>query len=83
MIKVGDQIAIRHSSKLTGKSAVLANRTGVVTKVIMSDNEFVGVRVDVRIMRIKKNYFVPAASIDDSYDVNRMRTLSLLKSTIL
>lgn len=84
MLKVGDTITIRYSRKLAQNgNNLLTNRTGVVTRVLTSNGEVVGVYADVKVMRKARNYYIPVCSIDGSDEINRMRSLSILKSTIL
>ncbi len=84
VLKVGDQITIRYSKKLEQNgNALLTNRTGVVTRVLTSGGNLTGAYVDVKVMRRIRNYYIPICSIEGSDMVNKMRTLSILKSTKL
>lgn len=84
MIKIGDKITIRNSKNLTKKGLnVLVNRTGTVTKILNSQGRLLGVYADVKVMRRLRNYYVPIESIEGPDSINRVRTLSILKSTIL
>lgn len=83
-LKIGDEITIRYSKKLEQNgNSLLTNRTGVVTKVITSGGNLAGAYVDVKVMRRVRNYYIPVSSIEGSDMVNKMRTLSILKSTKL
>lgn len=84
MLKPGDEITIRFSKQLANEGhAFLDNRIGVVSGLKMSKGKLVGVYADVKVMRRKRNYFIPLASIEGPKDINKIRTLSILKSTIL
>lgn len=83
-LKVGDEITIRYSKKLEQSgNSLLTNRTGVVTKVLTSGGNLTGAYVDVKVMRRIRNYYIPVSSIEGSDMVNKMKTLSILKSTKL
>lgn len=84
MLKVGDKITIRYSKKLAQDgNNLLTNRMGVVSALKMSNGNLVGVYADVKVMKRMRNYYIPLASIEGPEDINRIRTLSILKSTIL
>ena len=84
MLKVGDKITIRYSKKLAQDgNSLLTNRMGVVSALKMSGGNLIGVHADVMVMRRIRNYYIPLASIEGPEDINRIRTLSILKSTIL
>lgn len=84
MLKVGDQITIRYSKKLAQDgNNLLTNRIGIVSSLRMSGSNLIGVYADVKVMRRIRNYYIPLASIEGPEDINRIRTLSILKSTIL
>lgn len=84
MLKAGDVITIRYSRKLAQSgNSLLANRTGVVTRVLASGGEVLGVYADVTVMRRPRNYYIPSCSIDGSEEINRVRSLNILKSTKL
>lgn len=84
MLKVGDKITIRYSKKLAQDgNNLLTNRTGIVSALRISNGNLVGVYADVKVMRRIRNYYIPLASIEGPEDINRIRTLSILKSTIL
>lgn len=84
MLKVGDEITIRYSKKLAQDgNNLLTNRTGIVSALKISNGNLVGVYADVKVMRRMRNYYIPLASIEGPEDINRIRTLSILKSTIL
>lgn len=83
-LKVGDQITIRYSKKLEQNgNSLLTNRTGVVTRILFTGGNLTGVYVDVKVMRRIRNYYIPISSIEGPDTINKMRTLSILKSTIL
>ncbi len=83
-IKVGDQITIRYSKKLEQNgNGLLANRTGVITRIHYTGSNLSGVYVDVKVMRRVRNFYIPICSIEGPDTINKMRTLSILKSTIL
>ena len=84
MIKIGDKVTIRNSKELARKELnVLVNKTGVVTKVLISQGRILGVYADVKVMRRVRNYYIPVESIEGPDSINRVRSLSILKSTIL
>ena len=84
MIKIGDKVTIRNSKELSRKGLnVLVNKTGVVTKILKSQGMILGVYADVKVMRRVRNYFVPIDSIEGPDSINRVRSLSILKSTVL
>ena len=84
MIKIGDKITIRNSKNLARNGLnVLVNKTGVVTKVLNSQGRLLGVYADVKVMRRVRNYYVPIESIEGPDSINRVRSLSILKSTVL
>lgn len=84
MLKVGDTITIRYSKKLAQDgNSLLVNRTGVVSSLKISGGNLVGVYANVKVMKRIRNYYIPISSIEGPEDVNRIRTLSILKSTIL
>lgn len=84
MLKVGDEIIIRYSKKLAQDgNNLLTNRTGIVSALRIFNGNLVGVYADVKVMRRIRNYYIPLASIEGPEDINRIRTLSILKSTIL
>lgn len=84
MLKVGDKITIRYSKKLAQEgNNLLTNRIGIVSSLRMSNGNLIGVYADVKVMRRMRNYYIPLASIEGPEDINRIRTLSILKSTIL
>lgn len=83
-LKIGDEITIRYSKKLEQSgNSLLTNRTGVVTRVLTSGGNLTGAYVDVKVMRRIRNYYIPVSSIEGSDMVNKMKTLSILKSTKL
>lgn len=84
MLKVGDKITIRYSKKLAQNGHnLLTNRTGTITRVLIAGGNLIGVYADVKAMRRIRNFYIPAASIEGGDEVNKIRVLSLLKSTIL
>lgn len=84
MIKIGDKITVRNSKELARKGLnVLVNKTGMVTKVLKSQGGVIGVYADVKVMRRVRNYYIPIESIEGPDSINRVRSLSILKSTIL
>lgn len=84
MLKPGDKITVRYSKKIaqTG-NLILVNRTGIITKAIYMGDKLTGVYADIQVMRRLRNYYIPGDSIEGVDEINRLRTLSLLKSTIL
>ena len=84
MIKIGDKITIRNSKILAQNELnSLVNKTGVVTKILNSQGRLLGVYADVKVMRRVRNYYIPVESIEGPDSINRVRSLSILKSTIL
>lgn len=83
-LMVGDKITIKYSKRLSNSgNDSLINKTGIVTKLLRVGKNIIGVYVDVKIMRRTKNYFIPACSIEGPEEIEEIRTLSILKSTIL
>lgn len=83
-LKVGDQITIRYSKKLEQNgNSLLTNRTGTVTRILFTGGNLTGVYVDVKVMRRIRNFYIPISSVEGPDIINKMRTLSILKSTIL
>ncbi len=83
-LNVGDEVTIRYSKKLEQNgNGLLANRTGKVTRVLFTGGNLTGAYVDVKVMRRIRNYYIPISSIEGPDKINQMRTLSILKSTIL
>lgn len=83
-LKVGDRVTIRYSKKLEQNgNSLLTNRTGVVTRILFTGGNLTGAYVDVKVMRRVRNYYIPISSIEGPDLINKMRTLSILKSTIL
>lgn len=84
MLKIGDKITVRHSRQLAKSgNAILVNKSGEVTKVIYSNGRLLGAYADIKIMRRLKNYYIPSESIEGPESINRVRTLSILKTTVL
>ena len=83
-LKVGDQITIRYSKKLEQNgNSILTNRTGTITRVLFTGGNLTGVYADVTVMRRIRNFYIPISSVEGPDIINKMRTLSILKSTIL
>lgn len=83
-IKVGDIITVRFSKKLEHNgNAHLVNHSGVITRLYKQNGELQGVYADININNRVRNYYIPIRSIDDSESLNKMRVLSILKSTVL
>lgn len=83
-LKVGDRVTIRYSKKLEQNgNSLLTNRTGVVTRILFTGGNLTGAYVDVKVMRRVRNYYIPISSIEGPDLINKMRTLSILKSTVL
>lgn len=84
MLKVGDKITIRYSKKLAQNgNNLLVNRIGVVTRLLFNAGNLIGVYADVKVMRRNRNYYIPYSSIEGCNEINKLRVLSILKSTIL
>lgn len=84
MLKIGDKITIRYSKKLAQNgNNLLVNRVGVVTSILTNAGNIIGVYADVRVMRKLRNYYIPINSIEGVDEINKLRALSILKSTIL
>lgn len=84
VLKTGDEITIRYSKKLAQNgNNMLTNKTGIVTRVLMAGGNMVGAYVDVKVMRRIRNYYIPISSIEGPEEINKIRTLSILKSTVL
>ena len=83
-LKVGDRVTIRYSKKLEQNgNSLLTNRTGIVTRILFTGRNLTGAYVDVKVMRRVRNYYIPISSIEGPDLINKMRTLSILKSTVL
>lgn len=83
-LKVGDRVTIRYSKKLEQNgNSLLTNRTGIVTRILFIGGNLTGAYVDVKVMRRVRNYYIPISSIEGPDLINKMRTLSILKSTVL
>lgn len=83
-MQIGDKITIRYSKQLAqAGNNLLTNRIGVVSSLKISDGNLTGVYAEVKVMRRTRTYFIPINSIEGPQDINKIRTLSLLKSTIL
>lgn len=83
-LKVGDQITIRYSKKLEQNgNSLLTNRTGTITRILFTGGNLTGVYADVNVMRRIRNFYIPISSVEGPDIINKMRTLSILKSTIL
>ena len=83
-LKVGDQITIRYSKKLEQNgNSLLTNRTGTITRILFTGGNLTGVYVDVKVMRRIRNFYIPISSVEGPDIINKMRTLSILKSTQL
>ena len=83
-LKVGDRVTIRYSKKLEQNgNSLLTNRTGIVTRILFTGGNLTGAYVDVNVMRRVRNYYIPISSIEGPYLINKKRTLSILKSTVL
>lgn len=83
-LKVGDRVTIRYSKKLEQNgNSLLTNRTGIVTRILLTGGNLTGAYVDVKVMRRVRNYYIPISSIEGPDLINKMRTLSILKSTVL
>ena len=83
-LKVGDQITIRYSRKLEQNgNSLLTNRTGTITRILFTGGNLTGVYVDVKVMRRIRNFYIPISSVEGPDIINKMRTLSILKSTKL
>ena len=84
MLKIGDKITIRSSKNLTRKGLnVLINKTGTITRILNSQGRLLGVYADVKVMRKIRNYYIPIESIEGPDSINRIRTQSIIQSTIL
>ena len=84
MLKIGDKITIRSSKNLARNGLnILVNKTGTITRILNSQGRLLGVYADVKVMRKIRNYYVPIESIEGPDSINRIRTLSILKSTVL
>ena len=84
MLKVGDTITIRYSKKLAQDGhGFLANKTAVVLSIRAVGDKISGVQAWVNSVRRNKSYYIPISSIEGPDDINRMRALSLLRSTTL
>ena len=83
-LKVGDRVTIRYSKKLEQNgNSLLTNRTGIVTRILFTGGNLTGAYVDVKVMRRVRNYYIPISSIEGPDLINKMRTISILKSTVL
>lgn len=84
MIAPGDKITVRYSKKLAqSRNLLLVGRLGIVTRVIANGEKLSGVYADVKVMKRLRSYYIPGDSIEGVDEINQLRTLSILKSTIL
>lgn len=80
----GDKVTVIYSKELErAAQTVLVGRLGHVTGIVEDCGVIKGAYIDIMVMRRIRNYFVPINSIDGSEDINKIRTLDILKSTIL
>lgn len=83
-LMVGDKITIRYSKQLDKNgNSFLVNKIGIITKLMRIGKNIIGVYADVNVMRRMRNYYVPICSIEGPDEIDKTRTLSILKSTIL
>lgn len=83
-LNVGDQITIRASGELErGGKAALANRKGVVKRILSSNGHTLGAFIETKVFRRNQVFFIPLCSIEVAEEVDRLRNLNILKSTIL
>lgn len=83
-LNIGDEITIRYSKKLEQNgNSLLTNRNGIVTRIMYAGGNIIGAYVDVKIMKRVRNYYIPLSSIEGPDLINKLRTLNILKSTIL
>lgn len=84
MLNEGDQIKIRYSRKLAQiGNGNLVNRKAIVKRVVHTGNSISGAIVDVKMSRTLKSKLVPIESIEGAEAVDKMRTLGLLKTSIV
>lgn len=84
MLQIGDKITVRSSTGLMKKGLnVLINKTGVVTRTLYSQGRLLGAYADIKVMRRVRNYYIPIESIEGPDSINRMRTIGILKTTVL
>lgn len=84
MLKKGESITIRYSDQLARNgNALLANKVGVITRILMHNGCLAGVYVDVKLQRRTKNFYIPFKSIEGPDDITRLRALAILKTTKL
>lgn len=83
-LNIGDKVTVIYSKELEkAGQTVLVSRSGHVTDIVEDCGVIKGAYIDIMVMRRIRNYFVPINSIDGSEDINKIRTLDILKSTIL
>lgn len=83
-INIGDEITVRYSKKLERSGNIqLVNKVGIVTRLLSNANGVLGAYVDINDTKRIKNYYIPICSIEGPNAINRMRNLSILKTTIL
>lgn len=84
ILKAGDHITVRYSKKLEQNGNIsLVSKTGVVSRVQMQNGDIVGAYVNIAGIKRGKNRYIPISSIDGSANIDRMRIIGILKSTIL
>lgn len=84
MLKSGDYITIRNSHQLIKRGLnCLSGKTGIVSSLMISKGQLLGAYVEVTLNGRRKKYFIPTESIEGPEFINKLRSLALLKSTIL
>lgn len=81
MLIVGEQVKIRYSHRLDRLGLKnLVNRKAIVRSVVHSGDSISGAYVDVRLSKVLKRRFVPIESIENAEAVDKLRTLTFLKT---
>lgn len=84
VVRKGDRIMVRYSKKLAKAGhGNLINKTGVVRRVASVLGKVTGAYVDMLVGGEVRNVFIPLCSIVETDTVDKLRTLSILKSTKL
>lgn len=83
-MRIGETITIRYSKKLAKNGhSILANRTGKVTRIVVSGGNITGVNVDVEIQKRTRNYFIPTCAVEGLSSLDEIKNLQILHSAIL
>lgn len=84
MLKKGESVTVRSSKYLSAmRLEKLKKRRGVVDKVICSEGRPIAAYVLFKKHKTVSKVLVPISSLEGVSNVNRIRTLNILRHTIL